>query len=144
MNIWITSDINYQFSTIGISASKENWGLISKSIFQGELVIKADYLPEDRNTHDDPNIVEDDLEYLRILVDEFNYSSEFTISFDKSILTIKGSRVSLNNLRDLAEEFSNINATSGDHVHLGYINFKGYEYNWFSNKNIDLILSIKD
>lgn len=143
MNIWITSDINYRFSTIGISASRENWELISKSIFQGEFTIEADYLSEDISERNNPNIVEDDLKYLKILVDEIDSSGKFTISFDKSILTIKGSKISLNTLKDLAEEFSSINATPGDHVHLGYIDFKGYEYNWFSNKNIDLILSVK-
>jgi hypothetical protein len=143
MDIWIASDINHEFQTIGISASQEQWELIGKSVFQGEFIIKADCLATSKNTLNVSGSLEEDLEYLRILVDESNQSSEFTILVEKSMLTIKGSKMSLNTLKDLAEEFTKSNAVSGDHIHLGYIDFKGYEYNWFSNKNIDLILSIK-
>jgi hypothetical protein len=143
MNICLTSDPESEFTTIEISACHKEWELISTSIFPGDVFIKTNKLIKDSQNVSLSGTIEMHLEYLRLLLDESSKSTEFTISYEKSILIIQGSQKSLDKLKNLAEEFAKDNSDSGDHIHLGYIDSEGYKYNWFSNTNIDLILAVR-
>ena len=87
------------------------------------------------------NAIEANLKYFKILIDESDRSDEFTISINDSMLIIQGSRESLSPLQDLADEFGRDGA-SDQHVHLRYLDYEDIS-NWFSNKNIELILAVK-
>jgi hypothetical protein len=140
MNAWMTSDLNYQYLTIGITARQEEWRLIGNVIFQGEGLIETTWRENDTEMCIHSSVIEENLKYLQIQVNDSCESTEFMISTNNSTLTIQGSRESLSMLKDLADDFGR-NDASDQHVHLSYL--ENSNYNWFSNKNVELILAVK-
>jgi hypothetical protein len=142
MNIWMTSDLNHQFLTVGITACQEEWKLIGNSIFQGKVFIETNWRSEIMEKSNNSNIIKEDLKYLKVLLDESSESPEFMILIDDSMLIIQGSIESLSTLKDLADDFGKDDA-SDQHVHLSYLDHEDSDCNWFSNKNTELILAVK-
>ena len=141
MNVWMINDLKNQFLTIGITACPEEWRPIDSLISHGEVCIETDWRNEDIEKSKRSNAIEDNIKYLKIMVDESSQSTEFTISINESMLIIQGSRESLSPLQDLADEFAKDDG-SGQHVHFSYLDYEDIS-NWFSNKNIELILAVK-
>jgi hypothetical protein len=142
MKIYATNDLTSEFLTIEIYASQKEWQFISDHIFQDETVIKTNLPQENSSNQIDPHV--EALKGVKINLDNSGKSTEFDISLINSMLIIQGSKKSLIKLKDVAEDFAKNHDKLGDHVHIDYIDFEGYEYNWFSNKNIDLILAVRE
>ncbi len=142
MNVWMTSDLNRQFSTIGITACQKEWKLIGASIPQGKVFIKTNHRDENKKIYNNLKVIEKYFDYFQIMIDESSKSTEFLISINDSILMIQGSSESLITLKDLADDFGKDDA-SDQHVHLSYLDYGDSDCNWFSNKNIELILAVK-
>lgn len=141
MNAWMINDLKNQFLTIGITACPEEWRSIDSLISYGEVCIETDWKSETTTKSNNLNVIQENLKYLKILIDDPNQSDEFAISINDSMLIIQGSRESLSLLQDLADEFAKDDG-SGQHVHLSYLDYENSS-NWFSNKNIELILAVK-
>ena len=140
MNIWMTNDLKHQFLTIGITACPAEWRLIDSLISQSEVFIETNWKSESMEKSNNPNIAEENLTHFKISIDNSIQSKEFLILIDDSMLIMRGSRESLITLKDLANDFGKDNASS-QHIHLSYL--EDSSYNWFSNKNVELILAVK-
>lgn len=141
MKIFVTTDSEPDFSTIEICANQKEWQLISDSISQNGITIETSSVQEICDRQKD-TIVQS-FKTLAIVIDDSEEKPEFNISLLNQILKIQGSRQSLENLKEVSEDFAKKYHKTEDHVHISYIDFDDYEYNWFSNKNIELILSVK-
>jgi hypothetical protein len=146
MDFHTSDENNYESSTICITGCNEDWAKISEmlkketSIF--EIVTPQNELDKLREDSKQRPTYGKYLDLLRIKSDDTISHDMFEINVTGDVLGFNGSRKSLDYLQDLADEFARNDGKEGDHVHISYIDFDGYEYNWFSNKNIELILGV--
>jgi hypothetical protein len=141
MNIFVTTDSELDFSTIEICANQQEWQLISNSISRNGIVLEASSVQEICDFQKDASV--QSFKALEIVINNSEKKTEFNICLLNHTLKIQGSRQSLENLKEVSEDFAKESTNDGEHVHIVYIDFDDYEYNWFSNRNIELILSVK-
>lgn len=151
MEFHVSND-DYDCLTIYITACPEEWRELNEKIDNKNLSIIEIKTPQckinNRARYEGKyldclkiNIV--DVDKIDTGAANLNQTNEFRIQILDNALIFNGSRKSFENLNDLALEFSNNNDVKGNHVHLDYIDINGYEYNWFCNKNIELVLGVE-
>ncbi len=140
MNFHLSSNEEFTCSTIYIVGCNKNWNKISTFIKNGTPVIEIIASKNDKKNQMSDGTK--NLDSWRIVVDNTITNDKFIVSVDNNILTFTGTKKSFDNLQELASDFGKNFWQKGDHVHLSYIDLEGYEYNWFVNNNIELILSV--
>jgi hypothetical protein len=129
---------NYENSTICIEGCQKDWLNISTFLTGNFSDFKI-------KSNAGKNSIESKDKYLdsfKIIINDLIDDNQFTISIEDDSLIFNGAIKSFNNFKNSSDEFAKDYTAEGDHVHLSYIDDWG-DYNWFSNKNIDLILAVR-
>lgn len=132
---------DYENSTICVDGCQKDWLEISQVL--NEDISLIEIISDSKKNAELIEYKGKYVDSFRIVIDDLISSSQFTINIIDDILIFNGARKSFNNLQNLSNKFAKDYTLEGDHLHLSYIDDLGDKFNWFSNKNIDLILAVR-